>query len=199
LPRRSSGRRVPSNQASLPSAPAAATLPPSFRKSHGQRGGHRPGRGSRPRDDASLRPRALHDDRSTRPMWRWWNTEGVALPKHKGLRPWVAIVPWLTLSGVCTQNPDCECNGDVSPTTCWTHFSGRLVLQWPLSSNPRGRSFHSRVLDYARAGAVNVKANYDPSYWGKPMRWTRSLKRGSEWSFSKSVSTRRNDMGTCSA
>src|SRR6195256_5528865 len=33
LPRRSSGRRVPSNQASLLSAPAAATLPPSFRKS----------------------------------------------------------------------------------------------------------------------------------------------------------------------
>src|SRR5881275_3126910 len=29
----SSGRRVPSNQASLLSAPAAATLPPSFRKS----------------------------------------------------------------------------------------------------------------------------------------------------------------------
>jgi hypothetical protein len=28
----------------------------------------RPGRGSRPRDDASLRPRTLHDDRSTRPM-----------------------------------------------------------------------------------------------------------------------------------
>jgi hypothetical protein len=27
-----------------------------------------PGRGSRPRDDASLRPRTLHDDRSTRPM-----------------------------------------------------------------------------------------------------------------------------------
>jgi hypothetical protein len=45
-----------------------ATLPPSFRKSPGQRGGHRPGRGSRLRDDASLRPRALHDDRSTRPM-----------------------------------------------------------------------------------------------------------------------------------
>src|SRR5690349_23801263 len=32
------------------------------------RGGHRPGRGSRPRDDASLRPRPLHGDRSTRPM-----------------------------------------------------------------------------------------------------------------------------------
>jgi hypothetical protein len=39
-----------------------------FVKSPGQRGGHRPGRGSRPRDDASLRPRALHDDRGTRPM-----------------------------------------------------------------------------------------------------------------------------------
>jgi hypothetical protein len=44
------------------------TLPPSFRKSPGQRGGHRPGRGSRPRDDASLRPRTLHDDRGTRSM-----------------------------------------------------------------------------------------------------------------------------------
>jgi len=53
---------------SLPSPPAAATLPPSFRKSPGQRGGHRPARGSPPRDDASLRPGRLHDDRSTRPM-----------------------------------------------------------------------------------------------------------------------------------
>jgi len=71
-PRRSSGRRVPSrvasNQASRPSAPAPATLPPSFRKSPGRRGGHRPGRSSRSRDDASLRPRVSHDDRSTRPM-----------------------------------------------------------------------------------------------------------------------------------
>jgi hypothetical protein len=50
------GRRVPSNQASVPLAPAAATLPPSFRKSPGQRGGHRPGGGSQPRDGASLRP-----------------------------------------------------------------------------------------------------------------------------------------------
>ncbi len=33
-----------------------------------KRGGHRPGQGSRPRDDATLRPRVLHDDRSTRPM-----------------------------------------------------------------------------------------------------------------------------------
>jgi len=40
-------REVPSNQASLPSALAAATLPPSSSKSPGQRGGHRPGRGSR--------------------------------------------------------------------------------------------------------------------------------------------------------
>jgi hypothetical protein len=56
------------NQASLPSPPAAETLLPSFRKSPGQRGGHRPGRCSRPRDDAILRPRTLHDDRSTRLM-----------------------------------------------------------------------------------------------------------------------------------
>src|SRR5207245_4999264 len=39
LPRRSAGRRVPSNQASLPPVPAAATLPPSFRKSPGQEEG----------------------------------------------------------------------------------------------------------------------------------------------------------------
>jgi hypothetical protein len=31
------------NQASPPSARTAATLPPSFHKSPGQRGGHRPG------------------------------------------------------------------------------------------------------------------------------------------------------------
>ena len=43
-------------------------MPPSFRRSPGQRGGHRPGRGFPPRDDVSLRPRELHDDRSTRPM-----------------------------------------------------------------------------------------------------------------------------------
>src|SRR6267154_6625133 len=67
LPRRSSARRVPSNQASLPPAPTAETLPPSFRKSPGQRGEHRPGRGFPPRDDVSLRRGELHDDRSTRP------------------------------------------------------------------------------------------------------------------------------------
>jgi len=36
-------RRVPSTQASPQLPPAAATLPPSFRKSPGPRGGHRPG------------------------------------------------------------------------------------------------------------------------------------------------------------
>src|SRR5262249_13798913 len=46
LRRRSSGRTVPSNQALLPSAPSTETLPPSFRKSPGQRGGHPPFRGS---------------------------------------------------------------------------------------------------------------------------------------------------------
>src|SRR5271165_3014720 len=46
----------------LPSAPTAATRLPSFRKSPGRREVHRPGRGSRPRDGASLRPPELHDD-----------------------------------------------------------------------------------------------------------------------------------------
>ena len=58
----------PSSANATGSFTPAETLPPSFRKSPGQRGGHRPGRGSRRRDDASLRPRILHDDRSTRPM-----------------------------------------------------------------------------------------------------------------------------------
>jgi hypothetical protein len=49
----------------LPSSPAAETLAPSFRGSPGQRGGHRPSRGSRPRDDASLRPGKSHDYRCT--------------------------------------------------------------------------------------------------------------------------------------
>ena len=39
-----------------PGRAAAETLPPSWRRSPGQRGAHRPGRGSRPRDDAGLRP-----------------------------------------------------------------------------------------------------------------------------------------------
>src|SRR5512134_1722214 len=62
LPRRSSGRRVPSTQASLPPAPTAETLPPSFRKSPGQKGEHRPVRDFPRRDDVTLRPRELHDD-----------------------------------------------------------------------------------------------------------------------------------------
>ena len=46
-----------------------------------ERGGHRPGRGSRLRDDASRRPQPLHDDRSTRPMSTYDGipAEGVAL------------------------------------------------------------------------------------------------------------------------
>ena len=51
-----------------PPARVDETLLPSFRKSSGLRGGHRPGQGSRPRDDASLHPGSLLDDRSTRPM-----------------------------------------------------------------------------------------------------------------------------------
>jgi hypothetical protein len=73
---------APSNQATLPSAPAAATPPPSFRKSPGQRAGHRPGRGSRPRDDATLRPRPY-----TRPYTRapkcHQGLDKINLTKHK--------------------------------------------------------------------------------------------------------------------
>src|SRR2546430_7762346 len=65
-----------SNQAALPSAPAATTLPPSFRTSPGQREGHRPGRGSRPRDDANLRL-------STLPATQGTFVHGVPPVSHK--------------------------------------------------------------------------------------------------------------------
>jgi len=64
LPRRSSGRRAhPIRRGSLRAGGRnAASI---IRRSPAGRGGRRPGRGSRPRDDASLRPRTLHGDRST--------------------------------------------------------------------------------------------------------------------------------------
>jgi|GraSoiStandDraft_12_1057312.scaffolds.fasta_scaffold378117_2 hypothetical protein len=37
--------------------------------------------------------------------------------------------------------------------------SGQIIWSDPKSIRFRGRGFHSRVLDYARAAAVNVKAN----------------------------------------
>ena len=64
------GMTTTSNQASPPSAPAPATLPPSFHTSPTQRGGHRPGRSSRSRADATLRPGLFHGDRSTLPTYR---------------------------------------------------------------------------------------------------------------------------------
>jgi len=100
LPHRSFWRRVPSNQAWLPGALAVETPPPSFRKSPGQRRGHLLGRGSQPHDDASLRPRRLHDDRSTRPMWCCWNTEGVALCILTGRARIIRF--WSTSSGSST-------------------------------------------------------------------------------------------------
>ena len=63
-PRRWSGQRV----ASTPASPlaASATLLPSFRRSPGRTAEHRPGRGSRWRDDADPGPRGSHGARSIR-------------------------------------------------------------------------------------------------------------------------------------
>jgi hypothetical protein len=83
LPRRPSGRRVPSNQASLPSALPAATLPSSFRRSPGQRGGHPPARGSRPSDDAGRHPRSSREQHPSEMVLMECGSHRASLPRSE--------------------------------------------------------------------------------------------------------------------